>query len=115
MNANNDLGLSREDLRTLRAIDVLRHARGYSPTVRELAELLDRASSSVVHLHLRRLEEAGLIECPVGPGSRRRYGYAVVTEAGVQALQQHPDVHIVLTPANPRAGEASARPGAEEE
>lgn len=36
-------------------------AHGYPPTVREIGEAVNLSSSSTVHAHLRRLEQAGLI------------------------------------------------------
>lgn len=42
---------------------ILQHIdlRGYPPTVREIGEAVNLSSSSTVHAHLRRLEDAGLI------------------------------------------------------
>lgn len=56
-----DLGVTTK--RVLAAIvDYKRRNDGCAPTVRELRNACGISSSSVVHHHLTRLEEAGLIE-----------------------------------------------------
>jgi len=58
---------------------------GQSPTVREIADGLNIPSTSVVHFHLRKLEELGTIEITAGqsrgirvPGGRWVYGVVEV-------------------------------------
>lgn len=45
----------------LRYIEVFRSTKGYSPTVREIAQGCSISSPSVVHYHLNALERAGLL------------------------------------------------------
>lgn len=45
----------------LEAIRCYQAERGYSPTVRELCEILGVASTSTVHWHLANLQERGLV------------------------------------------------------
>lgn len=70
-------------LRVLRAIERLTLERGYPPTVRELGDELDIASTNGVVCHLRALEEDGLID-------RRRFTARaiVLTPAGHEVLDE---------------------------
>ena len=42
--------------------------QGYPPSVREIGEAVGLKSPSTVHFHLKRLEEAGVIEKGAGKG-----------------------------------------------
>jgi repressor LexA len=53
--------LSERQRRLLGIIMTYREAHGYSPSVRDLVTLTGWHTISVVHYHLRRLEQAGLI------------------------------------------------------
>ena len=44
------------------------HEQGYPPSVREIGEAVGLKSPSTVHFHLKRLEEAGMIEKDAGKG-----------------------------------------------
>ena len=44
------------------------HGQGYPPSVREIGEAVGLKSPSTVHFHLKRLEEAGMIEKGAGKG-----------------------------------------------
>lgn len=44
---------------------------GYPPTVREIGEMVDLKSTSVVQAHINRLFDEGKLETDAGPGSPR--------------------------------------------
>ena len=46
--------------------------QGYPPSVREIGEAVGLKSPSTVHFHLKRLEEAGVIEKGAGKGLKIR-------------------------------------------
>lgn len=66
-------------LETLLAIRAQTQARGFSPTLRELADLLNVKSQNTIRLRVATLEEAGLVEF-TGKRSLR------LTEAGLRTL-----------------------------
>ncbi len=67
--------------------------RGYPPTVREIGEAVNLASTSTVHGHLSRLEKKGLIQRdPTKPRAIE------VTEAGTKALGiKEPNIPVLGT------------------
>lgn len=54
-------GLTERQQQILNAIASYVNEKGYSPTVREIADMVGIKSSSTLHAHLQRLEKKGYI------------------------------------------------------
>ncbi|MCI1904448.1 transcriptional repressor LexA [Enterococcus hirae] len=78
-------------LAVLRFIHEQVATKGYPPTVREIGEAVDLASTSTVHGHLSRLEKKGLIaRDPTKPRAIE------LTQAGLEAIGEQPQVIPLL-------------------